>query len=279
MNEKPKQKTPKKKSKKQNAKEMPFLDHLEELRIRLFWILGSIGISFIIILPLTKYILPFLTYPNERLKEPAELIFLKPTGMLMVRIEIALVAGLILSMPLIIYHLWKFISPGLFPNERKYIFPIIFFTSGCFILGGLFAYFIMLSVVLPFLFGMGTEAIAPTININDYIGFILRLIVLCGLIFELPILSFFLARVGILTPMFMKKYRRYGIVLVFVLAALITPPDPLSQLLIAFPLIVLYEISIIVCRFGYKKKKEHDIACEEEMKSKNQMSSKDISDD
>jgi len=269
MTNKTKKQSPKKQPKKTNTKEMPFLEHLEELRMRLLWILASVGLCFIITLPLTKYLLPMLTYPNDRLSEPAKLIFLKPTGMLMVRIEIALVAGLIISMPLIIYHLWKFISPGLLPNERQYIVPTIFFTSGCFVAGGFFAYYVMLRVVLPFLFSMGTEAIAPTININDYIGFILRLIVICGLIFELPILSFFLARVGILTPTFMRKYRRYGIVLVFILAALITPPDPLSQLLIAFPLIVLYEISIFVCQIGYKKKKEGDSALEEEMKSDN----------
>ena len=109
---------------------------------------------------------------------------------------------------------------------------------------------------------MGTESIQPTINITEYLSFVLRLILMSGLVFELPVLSFFLSRVGVIKPHFLRKYQRYGIVIVFILAALLTPPDPMSQLLMAFPLILLYEISIWVSRLGYGRKKKSDEAWE-----------------
>jgi sec-independent protein translocase protein TatC len=251
------------KNKKTTHKEMPFLDHLEELRWRILRSLGSVFFFTIAAFPLTGFFLDFLTLPNTHLDEPAKLIFLKPTGMLMVRMEVALVTGIIISLPVIFYQLWQFMAPGLLPTEKKFIFPSIIFTTFCFLAGSVFAYKILIPTVLPFLFSMGTDTIDATINITEYISFVLRLILLSGLIFELPVLSFSLSRVGILTPSFMRKYRRYGIVLVFILSALITPPDPMSQILMAFPLIFLYEVSIWVSYIGYRKKKKSDSEWEE----------------
>jgi len=237
-----------------DSKEMPFLEHLEELRRRILIGLLSTVIFTLGSFPFTGTLLNFLTLPNDGLENPAKLIFLKPAGMLVVRMEIALAAGIIISLPVLLFQLWMFVSPGLLPKEKEFFLPTILFTTFCFLFGAFFAYKILIPVVLPFLFSMGTESIKATINITEYIGFVLRLIILSGLIFELPVLSFFLARIGVLTPDFMRKYRKYGIVLVFIFAAVITPPDPMSQLLIAFPLLILYEISIIVARFAQKKR-------------------------
>jgi len=188
------------KKRRTNRKEMPFLDHLEELRWRILKSLGSVILFTIITFPFTGALLTFLTYPNTRLKEPAELIFLKPTGMLMVRLEIAVVVGIIASLPVIFYQFWQFISPGLLPKERRYFLPALFFTTFCFLSGTAFAYFILIPTVLPFLFSMGTEVIKPTINITEYMSFALRLILISGLIFELPILSFILSVTGLVQP-------------------------------------------------------------------------------
>ena len=236
-----------------DLKEMPFLEHLEELRWRIIKSVIAVVVFMIASVPLSGWFLRILTLPNANLKNPSELIFLKPTGMLMVRMEIALFAGLILAGPIIFYQLWKFIAPGLHENERRFMLPSLFWSTFCFLSGIAFAYFVIIPNILPFLFNMSTDAIAPKININDYLSFILRLILVSGLIFELPVISFLLSRIGLLTSAFMKKYRRYAIVIFFIVSALLTPPDPLSQVLMAFPLILLYEISIWITKIGEGK--------------------------
>ncbi|HDI51708.1 twin-arginine translocase subunit TatC [candidate division KSB1 bacterium] len=238
--------TKKRRKNKSNRCEMTFLEHLEELRWRLIKCIITIVVTMIGSFPFSKYILHILTLPNNRLITPAKLIFLKPTGMLMVRVTIALVTGLIISSPVILYQLWKFISPGLLESEKRYIWPVIFFSTLCFLVGVVFSYFVMIPFILPFLYSLATENIEPTLNISEYIGFVTRLILVTGLIFELPTLSFFFTRVGILTPRILRRYRRYAVVLTFIAAAILTPPDPVSQLLLAGPLLLLYEISVLV---------------------------------
>jgi len=236
---------------------MPFLEHLEELRQRILKSLAALIVFSCASFAATDLILNFLTYPNSHLAKPAKLIFLKPTAMLMLRMEIALAAGLIASLPVIIYQLWQFISPGLLPTERKYMTPVILMTCFCFLVGGSFAYFVMIPVVLPFLFSLGTAAIEANINISDYMSFVLRLILATGLVFELPMVAFFLARFGLITPAFLRKFRKYSYVAIFIVAAIITPtPDPVNQTILAIPLMLLYEISIWVTAIAYKKRQE-----------------------
>ncbi|MFO7890280.1 MAG: twin-arginine translocase subunit TatC [bacterium] len=242
--------------------EMPFLDHLEELRRRLIKCIGSVILFTFVAFPFINLVLNLLTYPNDKLEKPAEMIFLKPTGMLIVRLQIAITLGVIVSIPVLFYQFWSFIAPGLLEKEKKYFLPGLFFTTLCFLGGIAFSYFILIPIVLPFLFSMGTETINPKININDYLGFVLRIIILSGIIFELPVLSFFISRIGILTPSFLKKYRKYSIIVVLIISALITPPDPISQLLMAGPLVILYEISILVSHFGIYLKKRSDMKWE-----------------
>jgi len=251
------------KKKKSGTNEMPFLEHLEELRWRLLKMIGSVILFTIIAFPFTSQLLHILELPN-----------LKPTGMLMVRMEIGIVTGIILSLPVILYQFWQFIAPGLLKKEKRFFLPTLFLTTFCFLSGTAFAYFVLIPTVLPFLYKMGTDSIQANYIISEYISFVLRLILVAGLIFELPILSFFLARIGILSPSFLKKYRRYGIVLVFILSALITPPDPFSQILMAFPLLILYQISIWVARLGQKKRNASNIASEEDKSTKNKSKQK-----
>jgi sec-independent protein translocase protein TatC len=243
-----------KKPKHKDPKEMPFLEHLEELRWRIIKCIAAVFVFMLVSFPFSGKLISVLTYPNYRLDNPATINFINPTGAIRVRMEIALAVGLIAALPVILYQFWQFVAPGLLEKERKYIFPTIVITTLCFLTGSAFAYFILLPTVLPFLYKMGTLEIRPELNLPEYMSFTLRLILVAGLIFELPVLSFFLSRMGLLTPDFLKKYRRYGIVLIFIFAALLTPPDPLSQIMMAVPLLFLYQISVWVSIIGRRRR-------------------------
>lgn len=246
----------KKKDERTFLGEMSFLEHLVELRWSLIKSIIAIVVFMSIAFPFSEQLINILTLPNNQLEVPPKLIFLKPAGMLMVRLGVAIAVGIIVAFPVVFYQMWKFVSPGLLNKEKKVVLPVVLFSTISFILGVLFAYFVMLPFILPFLYGLGTENIEPTINISDYIGFSLRIILVAGLAFELPMVSYFLTKIGLLKPQIMRKFRRYAIVVMFVLAAFLTPPDPGSQLLLAVPLLLLYEISILISYLVYRKKKK-----------------------
>lgn len=233
-------------------KVMPFLDHLEELRHRLLKAIASVFILSIGSYFFSKQLMAILLRPNpdkERLP-----IFLSPTEGFMIYIKISLFAGVILSLPVIFYQLWKFVSPGLYKKERKYSLLIVVFSTLFFLIGALFCYFVVIPYGLNFLLGFGSGQIEPNIQIKEYLKFVTLLILVFGIIFELPLLSFFLTKLGILTPEFLRTKRRYGIVTIFVAAAVLTPTtDIVSQLLLAVPLMILYEISIWVSKFALSK--------------------------
>ncbi len=233
--------------------EMPFLDHLEELRWRIIKAIVGVFIatiiSFIFIDFFVEYIL-LLPAKSSNIK----LQNLKPFGQLFLYFEVALIIGVILSLPNIFYQFWKFISPALRENERKYITWIVFFSSLCFFAGIVFAYFVMLPLSLKFAAGFGSATIENNFAIDEYFSIILSVMLGAGTVFELPMLSFFLSRIGILTPKFMRKYRKHSYVAVFIIAAVLTPgTDPLSQVLLAIPLVFLYEISILVSKIFQKR--------------------------
>ncbi len=227
-------------------KEMPFLDHLEELRMRIIRGFLGILIGFIICLALSKPLLKVLLWPTHRVDVPMNLQVLKVQGMFMVTLEIGFFGGLVLSLPYLIYQIWMFIAPGLFPKERKYFPSLVLSATGLFLSGVAFAYFIILPFALEFFLKLATSEIQPNIAIDFYIGFAIRLMVIFGIIFQLPVLTYFLSKIGILTPQVMRKYRRYSIVFIFIIGAILTPPDPFTQVMLAIPLILLYEFSIFI---------------------------------
>ncbi len=233
--------------------EMPFLDHLEELRWRIIKAVGGIFIATIIsFIFIDFFIENIFLLPakasNIRLQN------LRPFGQLFLYFEVALIIGAILSLPNIFYQFWKFISPALKESERKYIVWIVFFSTFCFFGGIVFAYFVMLPLSLKFAAGFGSVAIENNFAIDEYFSIIISVMLAAGTVFELPMLSFFLSRIGILTPRFMRKYRKHSYVAVFIIAAVLTPgTDPLSQVLLAIPLVFLYEISILVSKIFQKK--------------------------
>lgn len=245
-------------------REMSFWDHLEELRVRLIWSLIGIAIATAICAIFADYMVnKFLLAPAIQSKPPLRIQNLKPYGQLMFYMEIVFIAGLILSLPNTLYQFWKFVEPALFPNERKYISSIVFFSSFFFLLGGAFGYYILIPKSLGFFASFGSVHIENIIDLQSYFGFVTGMILACAIVFELPMVSYFLAKIGILSPQFLRKYRRHAVIVILLVAALITPgPDIASQIMVAIPLYLLYEISIFVVQFtrSNKRKKEEAAA-------------------
>lgn len=245
------------------SQEMSFFEHLEELRWRIVKMLIGIVIGTALCVAINDFLVnSILLRPISQLnaslspgQHPIHLQNLKPFGQLFVYMEVAIVGGIILSLPNILYQLWAFIAPGLMPKERKYVRSIVFFSTFCFLLGVFFAYQVMLPAALQFFAGFGTPLIEDNIAINEYLSFIISVLLAAGLVFELPMVSWFLSKIGILKPSFMRKYRRHSIVVVFILAAFLTPgTDPVSQILLAIPMLSLYEVSIWISVWTWKAK-------------------------
>lgn len=234
-------------------KEMTFLEHLEELRWRIIYSFIGVVIGTII----AWVFIDFLV--EEVLLRPAKesgvsLQNLKPFGQIFLYFQIALIAGLIISIPNVFYQFWKFISPALRKQERRYILAIVIFSTICFLGGIAFAYFVMLPLALSFAAQFGTQTIKNEFAVDEYMSIIISVMLAAGLVFELPMLSFFLSKLGILKPSFMRKYRKHSIVIILIAAAVLTPgTDPVSQVILAVPLVLLYEISILVSKFSQKK--------------------------
>ena len=246
---------------------MGFLDHLEELRWRIIKAVIGIVAGAILVGIFIDDIMKFVIFfPAKNTIPPLTIINLKPYGQFTLYMEVILIGGIIVSVPNIIYQFWKFIEPALRPNERKYITGIVFFTSLCFVTGLVFAYFVLLPTALNFFASFGTELIENQIDANEYMKFVISVCILAGVVFELPMVSFFLSKVGILKPQFMRKYRKHAIVGILIIAAIMTPsPDIASQILLAIPLFILYEISIYICKVSQKK----DTAIESNYESAN----------
>ncbi len=230
-----------------NPKEMSFLDHLEELR----WMLIRIGISVIvgamIAFPLSKWILdPILLNPLISQFPEMRLIFLKPAGMFLALVGISLWTAVIIALPYIAFEVWRFIAPGLLKKERRLMPLVVLSTVFCFLAGAAMAYFVVLPYALRFLVGTWSDIVNPQLEVKEYLTFTLRLTMAFGVVFELPVLAFFLARLGIVTPEFMRKFRSYAIFLIAIMAAFITPPDAVTMVMLLLPLVLLYEISILI---------------------------------
>ncbi len=233
--------------------EMTFLDHLEELRWRIIYSVIGLLIGTAVALYFSDFFVDYVLLHPAKVAD-FKLQNLRPFGQLFLYFQTGLVVGLIISFPNIIYQLWKFISPALRQTEKKYVKWIVLFTTFCFACGIVFGYFLMLPLTLKFAAGFGTTTIANNFALDEYLSIVLSIILGAGLVFELPMLSFFLSKIGILTPKLMRKYRRHSIVVIMVLSAFLSPgTDPVSQVMLAIPLVFLYEISIIVSKIFQKK--------------------------
>lgn len=241
-------------------KEMGFLDHLEELRWRILKSVLAVLAGAIIAAFFSDFLVKQVLM-GPLLKVGLKAQVLTPYGIVLTYMQVVIVAGIILAMPVILYQLWQFIAPGLLPHERQYARWIVFFTSLCFLSGIAFAYFVLVPTALAFFSTFGTDVFELNIAINEHISFMLSLILGAGLVFELPMITYFLTKIGLLNPVFMRKYRRHAIVTILIISAIVTPtPDVLTQSLLAAPMILLYEISIFISKFAQKKtESEHAV--------------------
>jgi sec-independent protein translocase protein TatC len=230
---------------------MGLWSHLEELRVRLVRAALTIFILFVIALTLSKYILNILKAPLEAAL-PANMTALHFTGpmdVFMVNIQIAVLASVILGAPAWLYHFWKFLEPALHEKERKYVLPFIGASVSCFLLGILFSYFFMLPMALKYLVGIGLEVAAPIITITDYVSLVTVILLGFGVVFETPVLLVLLALLDLVSAETLAAQRRVTCVIILIIAAIITPPDPVSMLGMAIPCYLMYELSIFIIRF------------------------------
>lgn len=234
--------------------EMPFLDHLEELRWRLIKSVIAVFVLTVVSFYFSDIFLDMLLYSATNINQDINLQVLKVQTVFIIKLEIALIFGVVLGLPVILYQLYAFIAPGLLGKERRYIWPVIFFATLSFLVGATFAYMIIVPLALNFFLGLAPENVTNQIALDFYFGFIARIIIVFGVVFELPVISLFLTKIGLLTPQILKRYRRYAIVTMFVGAAILTPPDPTTQVMLAIPLLVLYEATIWISYFFAKKK-------------------------
>ncbi|MFH0991762.1 MAG: twin-arginine translocase subunit TatC [bacterium] len=226
--------------------EMSFLEHLEELRWHIVKILIGLVIATTVCGIYAEFIvIQILLRPLTAVGMKAQV--LSPYGIVLLYMQAMLICGFILSMPNTLYWLWRFVAPGLLPKERRYISAIVAFTSFCFFSGVAFGYFILVPTALTFFARFGTQYIELNVSIDRYMSFLLALILGAGLVFELPMISYFLSKMGLLTPAFMRKYRRHAIVAILIIAAVVTPtPDIVTQMLLGIPMVILYELGILI---------------------------------
>ncbi len=237
-----------------NDKQMTFTGHLAELRQRLIKSVIALVITTIISFIFAKYIFDFLIAPAP---DDISLIYIEMTGMIATYFKVALMGGVVLAMPVLVYQGIMFVSPALTRREKKYVYMALPWITLMFIAGFAFGYFILLPPATNFLLSFMTDVARPEIKIDNYVSIVTRLLVAIGVVFETPVIITFLARLGIVKPEWLARKRRWAIVVAFILAAIITPTfDPINQSLVAIPLIILYEMSIWLAKIAYRKRAE-----------------------
>lgn len=244
-----------------SEKRESLVSHLDELRNRLVYCVITFGIAFLICFASSAPLVRNLMGLGSRFS----FVYIDPTELMLSYIRIGLVGGVVFAFPMLGYQGYRFMCPGLTSREKKACFGILTAGVFLFVVGALFCYRIVLPISLNFLAGLDpTETIKPTISIANYMSFVLTMLVVFGGIFELPIVTILLTSVGILNPKFLQKNRKFVVLVVFILAALITPPDVTTQILVAFPMLALFEISLVLCRILFRKKLTEEVADLEE---------------
>jgi len=235
----------------------PFLSHLEELRKRLVVCALGVGVGFGIAYIFSERLFQLLVAPLKAvMPEGDQLIFTNLPEMFFAYLKVAFIAGILAAAPLIFYELWMFIAPGLYQKEKKMVIPFVVSSTILFVGGALFGYFVVFPFGFKFFIGFSNETVKALPSVKQYFSFSIKLLFAFGAVFELPVIIFFLSKMGIVTPQFLRQKRKYAILMTFALGAILTPPDVITQCMMAGPLIVLYEIGILVSKVAYKKKEE-----------------------
>jgi sec-independent protein translocase protein TatC len=235
---------------------LPITSHLEELRSRLVKCAIAVAIGFTGSYAFSSRIFDFLAAPIIKvMPKGSKLIFTSPPEAFFTYMKVAFFTGLVLSAPVIFYQIWKFIMPGLHENERKYVIPFVLVATFFFFSGAAFGFFLVLPVGFQFFVGFASDDIVAMPSMKEYLGFVMKFLLGFGCAFELPVIMFFLARMGIVNADMLRKNRKYALLVVAIVAAILTPgPDVFSQCMLGVPLYILYELSIWVARVVGKKK-------------------------
>ncbi len=227
--------------------ELPVTEHIEELRQRIFKSVIALVVGFLIAWPFKKDILLFLEKPlPEDLR--GKLIFLSPPEAFFTALKVSFFAGILIALPVVLYQAWKFVEPGLYEHEKRFILPFIFFSLLFFFGGASFAYFVILPFGLRFLLGFMGDLLTPQITVGSYISFVIQMILAFGFVFLLPVVVWLLSKLGVINYRMLENNRKYAILVIFVIAAVLTPPDIFSQVMMALPLLGLYELSIWIAK-------------------------------
>ena len=245
--------------------EMPFLDHLEELRWRIVWVLGAVVIGMILgfFLVLKYNLILLLQQPIAPYLQGRKLMITHPTDSMSITLTMAVTVGLVIASPVIIYQIWLFLSPALHKHEKKLVIPVIGGAVSLFLAGVALAWFFVLPLCLKFLMTWQIESFDNMIKASDYFGFVMTMALTFGAAFELPMLILALSALGLVTPAFLKRFRPYALALTFVLSAIVTPGDILiPTLALTAPLYLLYELSLILSAFIFRKREARAYAAE-----------------
>lgn len=236
---------------------LPFTSHLEELRSRLIICLVAVVIGFAISYFFSEKLFELLVKPlQNELPPDSLLIFTGLPEAFFAYLKLSFFAGIFLGAPVILWQIWGFVAPGLYDHEKKYIFPFVTFSTILFFAGIAFCYYIVFPFAFKFFMGYSSDIIKPLPSIKEYLSFSFKLLLAFGIIFELPIFILFLAKLGVVNDRMLRSQRKFAILGIFIVAAILTPPDVVSQTLMAIPLMALYEISIFVAKLFGKKSPE-----------------------
>lgn len=239
--------------------QMPLLSHLTELRLRLTRIVIMVLIGFIGFYGISELAYTYLAEPLTRfLPEGSTLIYTSPQGAFFTYLKVALMLSILGTSPYTFYQIWAFIAPGLYKEEQRAVLPLAFFSAFFFLAGAAFCYITVFPIAFKFFMGFTTDMVRPMISVEEYLSFALKLIIAFGLVFEMPLFSYFLARLRLITPEGMRRYRKYAILIIFIVAAILTPPDVFSQVLMAFPMMFLYEVSIYIAKVAARTRAKNE---------------------
>ena len=246
---------------KSSTGEMPFLDHLEELRWRIIYSLGAlvvgVGVGFLLTFKLD--LIRVLQGPVLPYLRGHTLVYTHPGDTFSAILQMSLVVGIVVALPVIGYNVWAFLSPALYKHERRVVIPVLLAATVLFLAGVALAYFLVLPLTLKFLFGLEAQSLTPMITVSEYFGFVTSMCLAFGGVFEVPIVIVGLSALGIVSPQALGKFRRYAVLISYAAAAIITPGDLLTTTIaLAIPLYLLYELSVVVAYVIYRKKQRRD---------------------
>ncbi len=250
--------------------QLPFTSHLEELRKRLIIAAASWAVGFAVCYSFAERLFQFISEPvRAALPKGSSLVFINATEPFFTYLKIGAIAGLLLALPVVLWQIWMFVAPGLYSNEKKFAIPFVFASCLCFACGTFFGFVYVFPTIFTFLikFGTSTGDINAMLSMGAYLSLSSKLLAAFGVVFELPIVIFFLARMGIVDHKWLAKNRKYMLVVAFLVGAVLTPPDVFSQCSVAIPFIALYEVGILVARIFGKKRVEETKEKEAEAKA------------